>query len=361
MAVSKRLKGIYMGFFDGIETWVANRISDITEWRYLLKFGPKGPVPSELRRQVKEYWSKYTRVSPRWAWYYSCKNGINSPKYIPNTLIYTKIDQYFNNRKIGYGFNDKNYYTLLFPGLKQPEIVVRNIGGILLDESYHLLTKEDAIAQIRKNENVICKPALESGSGRSIQFWNSETQSQVIEDFIYDSSEKDYIVQKLIRQHPDLNLVHDGSVNSVRIVSLLMPEGVFILSSNLRMGVGESRIDNVTAGGISCGIKGDGLLKEFATTYYTGERISAHPQGLIFKGFKVPSYEKAIEMVKKAHPLIPHFRLVSWDIAIDESGEPVLIEANMRKGGINLNQFNNGPLFGDLTDRVLDEVFGNKR
>ena len=124
------------------------------------------------------------------------------------------------------------------------------------------------------------------------------------------------------------------------------------------MGVGDSKIDNVTAGGISCGIDENGYLKEYATTYYTGERIYTHPQGLVFKGFRVPSFEKAIEMVKTAHPLIPHFRLVSWDIAIDESGEPVLIEANMRKGGINLNQFNNGPLFGDLTDRVLDEVFG---
>lgn len=358
MAVSKKLKSVYLGFFDGIETWVANRISDITEWRYLLKYGPKGPVPSALRSQVKEYWSKYTRVSPRWAWYYSGKNGISSPKYIPNTLIYTKIDQYFNNRKIGYGFNDKNYYALIFSGLKQPDTVVRNIGGILLDEAYHLLTIEEAMSRILENENVICKPSLESGSGRSIQFWNIDNQKQAIEDFLSDSSEKDYIVQKLIRQHPDLNLVHDGSVNSVRIVSILMPEGVHILSSNLRMGVGDSKIDNVTAGGISCGIDENGFLKDFATTYYTGERIYTHPQGLVFKGFKVPSYDKTVEMVKTAHPLIPHFRLVSWDIAIDESGEPVLIEANMRKGGINLNQFNNGPLFGDLTDRVLNEVFG---
>ena len=43
-----------------------------------------------------------------------------------------------------------------------------------------------------------------------------------------------------------------------------------------------------------------------------------------------------------------------------ENGDAVLIEANMRKGGINFHQFNNGPLFGDFTKRVLDEVFGVK-
>ena len=126
------------------------------------------------------------------------------------------------------------------------------------------------------------------------------------------------------------------------------------------MGVDAGRVDNVTAGGISCGINEDGTLKKYATSYYTGDRFEKHPQGLVFEGFKVPSYDKAVALVKNVHPLIPHFRLVSWDIAIDKAGEPVLIEANMRKGGINLNQFNNGPLFGDLTERVLDEVFGKQ-
>ncbi len=361
MAVSKRMKAIYTSFFDGIETWTANRISDFQEWRYLLRYSPKGRIPADLKKNVRAYWRKYTRISPRWAWYYAARNGINDPRYIPNTLIYTKIDQHFNNRKIGYGFNDKNYYDLIFPGIRQPETLVRNIGGIFTDSRYHLLGQEEVLGVIQSEKEVICKPSLESGSGRSIQFWDTGSQEDAIRQFIQDKTEKDYVIQKIIRQHPELDKVHDKSINSIRIVSLLMPEGVFILSSNLRMGIGDNRIDNVTAGGISCGILEDGSLKEYATAYYSGERFDKHPQGLVFKGFRIPSYDKAIDLVKRAHPLIPHFRLVSWDLAIDVSGEPVLIEANMRKGGINLNQFNNGPLFGDLTDRVLDEVFYCKK
>lgn len=64
--------------------------------------------------------------------------------------------------------------------------------------------------------------------------------------------------------------------------------------------------------------------------------------------------------MKECHPRIGNFRLVSWDIAIDKNGNAVLIEANMRKGGINFHQFNNGPLFGNLTERVLEEVFGGR-
>lgn len=357
MAVSRKLKSLYFNFFDGIETWCANRISDFLEVRALKKYCTHKPVPNELKKSVKTYWGKYQKVSPKWAWYYASSNEIYDPRYIPNTLIYTKIDQYFNNRKLGYGFNDKNYYSKIFSGIKQPEVVIRNIGGILLDANYQLLSLDKAIEQIQQEGEVICKPTIESGSGRSIQFWRCNGAMDEIKSFLTDMSEKDYIVQKIIKQHPELNKVHDGSINSIRIVSILMQDGVYILSSNLRMGVGDSRIDNVTSGGISCGIDDNGCLKRYATSYYTGERFEKHPQGLVFEGFKVPSYDKVVDMVKMAHPLIPHFRLVSWDVAVDDCGDAVLIEANMRKGGINLNQFNNGPLFGELTDRILDEVY----
>lgn len=356
MAVSKKLKGLYMGFFDGLETACANLISNFIELRCLHKFGG-GNIPVSLKKSVKEYWSKYKKISPRWAWYYVKCNGMEDSRYIPNTLYYTKIDQHFNQRKLGWGFNDKNYYSRIFAGIKQPKTVVRNISGIFLDEDYHLISKEDAIRKILEEGEVICKPSLESGSGRSIVFWKADKDKENIARFLNDTNEKDYIVQAIIVQHPELDKVHKGSVNSIRIMSLLMPEGVFILSSNLRMGVDNSRIDNVTAGGISAGIKTDGYLNEFATTYYTGVKLDKHPQGLIFKGYKVPGFEDAIALVKQAAPLIPHFRLVAWDIAIDENGNALLIEANMRKGGINLCQFNNGPLFGDLTERVLNEVF----
>jgi hypothetical protein len=321
-------------------------------------YRPHQRVPAEYKKAVKSFWKKYTKVSPKWAWYYAARNGIMDPRYIPNTLIYTKIDQHFNNRKIGYGFNDKNYYSLLFPTIKQPEVLARNIGGVFVDADYKLISVKRVIELISSEDEVICKPSLESGSGRRIQFWNYSKDVLEIESFLNNRTEFDYILQKIIHQHDDLNKIHSSSVNSLRIVSLLMQDGVYILSSNLRMGVGAGRVDNVTAGGISCGINSDGSLKKYATAYYSGEKFDRHPQGLVFEGFKVPSYDQAINLVREAHPLIPHFRLVSWDIAIDKDGNPILIEANMRKGGINLNQFNNGPLFGDLTERVLDEVFG---
>ncbi len=296
----------------------------------------------------------------KYAWYYASQNGIMSPKYIPNNIYYTKIDQYFNDRKLGWGFNDKNYYGKIFAGILQPKVLVRKIKGLLLNEEYQLLTVEDALRLIQNETEVICKPTLETGSGRGIRFWRTASSIDEISTFLNNPEEADYIVQAIVKQHAELNKVHSSSLNTIRICSLLMSDGVHILSSVLRMGQGGSRVDNATAGGISVGIKSGGRLDKYAYGYYSGEKFDRHPQGLVFEGFKVPSFDKAIELVKKVHPYTAHFRLVSWDIAIDEDGNALLIEANMRNGGINFHQFSNGPLFGDLTERVLEEVFSKK-
>lgn len=229
-------------------------------------------------------------------------------------------------------------------------------GGYYTNSDYQQVAYEDAFNLILENDEVICKPSQESGSGRSIQFWKTKDDAEIIRSFL-KNPDGAFIVQKLIKQHKDLEAVHAGSINSLRICSILLEDGVHILSSNLRMGVDKARIDNVTAGGISVGICPDGTMKECAYNYFTGEKYPVHPQGFVFTGAMVPSYDKAVELVKTAHQVIGHFRLVSWDIAIDEVGDAVLIEANMRKGGINLNQFSNGPLFGALTERVINEVF----
>ena len=138
-------------------------------------------------------------------------------------------------------------------------------------------------------------------------------------------------------------------------------DGVKIYSSILRVGVNGEKVDNASRGGITCGINGDGTLKNDLYKL-NGEHFDAHPtNGFLFGGYSVPHYDKAVELVRKAHPLVPHFRLVSWDIAITSEGTALLVEANLAKGSSEFHQLNNGPLFGDDTKAILDEVFGVKQ
>ena len=93
-------------------------------------------------------------------------------------------------------------------------------------------------------------------------------------------------------------------------------------------------------------------LKDFAIDKH-GVKTFEHPYtGITFKNKKIPNYEKASEMVKELHNQLDYFKLVSWDIAMDEDNQPLLIELYVKSQEINFHQFSNGPLFGKFTREV---------
>lgn len=124
------------------------------------------------------------------------------------------------------------------------------------------------------------------------------------------------------------------------------------------MGIGNSKVDNASSGGIVVGIRSDGQLREVAYSA-AGQKFDVHPTtGILFENYYIPNFDKVKSIVKCLAAKNPHFRLVSWDIAIDENDNPVLIEANLCDGELDFHQLNNGPIFGEETKEILDEVFG---
>ena len=168
----------------------------------------------------------------------------------------------------------------------------------------------------------------------------------------------DVVVQKALEQHEAYSALHPESVNTLRIMSLLEPDGVHILATCLRIGVGTSRMDNSSSGGFFVGVHDDGRLGGLSI-FDSGEKIEKHPDlGYVISEQKIPYVDRAHAYVKKAHPCISRFRLVAWDIALDQEGEPNLIEVNLTLGAIDDVQACTGPLFGTQTKKILKEVFG---
>ena len=190
--------------------------------------------------------------------------------------------------------------------------------------------------------------------GKNANFINKISDSQLLLKTI-EEYKKDFIVQEPIKQHNDLSVVHPSSVNTIRTMSYFDGKEVKILSSILRMGVKDSKVDNESSGGVSCGITKDGILKRY-TRLANGTTFDGHPDGFKTEGHKINNYSKVIEVIKESHKLIPYFKLISWDFSIDEDGNPLMIEYNTSWCGINFHQFNNGPLFGDMTEVILKEI-----
>ena len=118
--------------------------------------------------------------------------------------------------------------------------------------------------------------------------------------------------------------------------------------------------DNASKGGLFCGIKEDGQLTKYGYNRQ-GQAFDRHPQDTVFKDCRIPYYDKCGKLVLElSNRLIKVARLIAWDIAVAEDGEPVLIEVNFAYSGVDLFQMANGPLFGDGTEEGIAEVFSDK-
>lgn len=364
MTTLEKIKPYCSKLFCGMKLRASNAIFSISERKKLRKYARKmPPLTSAQKKIVKDFWKPYCKVSMDWFRYFTYITGKFDPRYIPNDLPHRKIDQYFNQWNM-YGLTDKNNFSLIFPGIKQPKTIVRKIGDLLFDGEYHLINLEKAEALLKMQPEVIVKPTIGFWGGNGVEFYNTSSEMDKIKKILLDKNKKRVIIQDLVKQHFELAKMHPQSLNTVRIYSLLMDDGVHILSSSLRMGANNSRIDNVSANsGIIAGVKEDGSLKETAYfDLYSGIKTDRHPQGMLLSEIKVPSYDKMIETVKRAAQYAGNFRLVGWDLSVDEGGDVVLIEANMLLGEIGPIQCLHGPFFGELTEKVLETVFrGGKK
>ncbi len=139
-----------------------------------------------------------------------------------------------------------------------------------------------------------------------------------------------YIIQQRIDQHPLLSELYPHSLNTMRMMSFLHDDGeVEIIDSRLRTGSKGNKVDNWGLGGFQIGMDHrTGVLKDWGMYKpgYGGRVERFHPDtGFEFKGFKVPYYEAAVEMVKKLHRANYGISSSGWDIAISPNG-PVCIE-----------------------------------
>lgn len=243
-----------------------------------------------------------------------------------------------------------------------PRLFYYRLNGFWFDGKDHIVGEQvvkDFL--LKSNEKCFLKMADSlSGCGYGVAFYDSGKGdfSQIAHLL---KTNDDMVIQGAICQHSKISAINESSVNTIRILSLLHKDGtVKIYSSVLRIGRQGKKVDNASSGGITCGITSEGKLKKFAYNQ-RGDRFEKHPDNdFVFDGAEVPSYEKAVQMVKRIAPTVPHFRLVSWDIAISDDAEPILIEMNPAYGELDFHQLNNGPIFKEDTEMILEEVFGKK-
>ena len=320
-------------------------------------------LTKEQKKEIDNVW-KGINVDYRWfAWFNMFDENKESwsAYYIPSNIHYSIIDMYYTDYKRCRTIEDKNLNNLLFFDVKQPKTIVRKISNSWFDDNYNIVEPGKVKELLQINKKYILKPSIDSGGGIGIVIYNPDENTS-IDDFIKNIDKcSNCIVQEFAGQYEGIASLDKNSLNTVRIITFFHNNKVYALSSIIRIGAGGSNIDNASVGGIFCGINNDGYLKNIAYNDY-GDIFRVHPTtNAVFSDHCIPKYTELVALSERLHNRLVDFsKLISWDFAIDESGEPILIEVNATQGGISFHQMCNGPLFGNLTNEVIKEVFAKK-
>ena len=339
------------------------KVKRLLPW-YLNDTGTAGKLPPLTEEQdaaLRETWKELYDsgiIRPEWYLMYASKTGEFNPELIPSDVHYHYVEAETLDPAYVRGLSDKNYIDVLLPWVKHPPVLVRKIHGMYLDKDFRKIDAETAVDIIYQSRSVgaVIKISILSSGGKGVTFVDEDSTRESIREELEKGN--DLHIEQVVRQHPDMEKMNPSSVNTIRVLSILIDGECVPLSSCVRIGNTGSRVDNVCNGGIACGVLSDGSLTPYGFTE-TGERTEVHPNGFRFSEGKVPSYDKVLETVKRLHYCLPVFGVVSWDICISREGEPVLIEYNIKGGAIDLHQYNNGPVYGEHREKIISQIFSN--
>lgn len=308
--------------------------------------------------EIVEYYKRMTgmKISTLDHEYFYSRTGIYTKDYIPMAFFQAELIGRLNRMDLYEAYSDKNLDDVLLPSVKHPHYYLKNINGYYYYEG-RAVSKDEAITLCKNLGEVIIKPSLSfKGTGvRKLHIedgateWEGKSLGEV-----FDEYKKDFLIQEAVQQHEKMSSLNPTSVNTLRMATYRSGMEVLLVYAVVRIGRKGQVIDNQSAGGISVVIRPDGTLGKYAFGTAGDDMIEKTDTGIVLEGFEIPSYEKAVETVKRLHFSLPLFDLVGWDVTIDKDGEPVLIEWNGRPGP---SQTACGTGYGDLTERIIREAW----
>ncbi len=352
---------IYDRVYYRLESWVKAAALNASARRALRGFRPDKVFWDNFRQNVRPYWAQFgVRVRPLWFKRYYQMHGGLDPRLIPDDIHLRKVIPFFDKDMYIRPLVDKNLHALMFPGVKRPETVFKHIDGRYTEDDFTSLSREEALSRCLAPGRFIVKPTVDTGQGKGIRFFSGEDGREAVETLLASFDSSDYIVQKVVRQHPAMAHFNPGCLNTLRVNTMYFEGKAYILTSILRIGAGSSEVDNVSQGGYQVTVHpADGTLDSTAYTHYAGieKYVDETDRGIRFEGLTIPCWDKISAAALRLCEYMPHLKYIGWDFAVDETGDVVLVEFNCQLGQ---NQETCGPTLGDMTEPVLRAIYGKK-
>lgn len=175
-----------------------------------------------------------------------------------------------------------------------------------------------------RHSHFIVKP-IDSAGGHGVYKETLEGK-EVSEVFASILNHGDSVIEELIQQDSRMEAFHPGSVNTIRIVTCNRNGKVEIIQSSVRMGMGDSIVDN---GCLSAGVDLEtGMIISRGREAHGPGRYIVHPDtGVQILGNTIPEWGELVTFAKQLPLRLPKQRIIGWDLALSDRGW-VMIEGN---------------------------------
>lgn len=306
------------------------------------------PLNAQEKEKIKTFWGQFG-IAPDMLQMEWLNNifGVRDHRYVTQDVYANYLLPHLSNLEGCKGLSDKNMFDVLFAGANTPEVYFRKVQGVLFSRDYQVIDLETALQTVQHEEKVVIKLSVDTKQGEGVQCVSVNELEQVIAQY-----GKNFVVQKVIHQHLCFAVLNDSSVNIVRLTSMLLPDGVHILDSIVRIGKSGAFTDQHN---VSVGLDDQGMFRDFGTDI-KGNRVYELPNGFAFKGHGIVAYDEMKRLAVEMHGRVAQGGIIGWDFTVNEEGCVVLIEANFGHPGCIRGQECNGPLFGEKTEEIVRAI-----
>ncbi len=306
---------------------------------------------------------------------YSQTSGKPSTDYVPDNIFYWIIEPTLNRLKTNFAYSDKNFYEKFYTPEFFPRGIIHCINHGFYDPEYRLMRTldQDMLDNLLTGFNrIILKPAQDTRGGKNIEcfervngsFKNGMDQKLTIE-YLENLRNRDFIIQEAILPHPFYSRFNPSSLNTIRMITYqsVKTGNIEVLCGIIRFGIPGCLTDNMHTGGAAVGIDESGDVKSYgidanASIIY---HVPHDPSVRFSEIGKAFNFDRMADAARIIASQLLNFRLISFDMCIDVTGAPRIIEINIGNQETAFVQACNGPLFGEFTDEILDYCMANKK
>lgn len=274
---------------------ISDSKTDILFCCFAYGFMPDEYFVYELQNKTGKDRKSYISDRDRYLLVYRMNDIIDMDIYLDKFRTYQHFKQYYKRDAVG--INKKSDKTQFLDFIKKhPVFVQKNVS----------LSRGKSVALVDIN---------------NVKYGPEEYFRRLM-------SEGKFILEERVVQSSAMSKLNPSSVNTVRCITFNTPDGVKIGPCFMKVGQGNSFIDNGGAGGILVGIDNEtGVLNtdgydEFLNQY------KVHPDTKItFQKYQLPEWDGLITLAKEISQITPSVKYIGWDFSHTEKGW-IVIEGN---------------------------------